>query len=186
MNTITSLALCLPLLLLACNSIEEGDPQEDQVSDDLSAVPEVTWKRYIDTINVGFTLGFDYPDTLQAMSIENARAAVEKGTGDDPQVEQMIWSIWMNDTMGFSIEEDVQGYLEGGEDGLQGPFNIDIDGSIGKRMVIGSGSAGSPIEIVYFTKHGTAFSIVNRRPDSQGFGRFVRSIHTQVVAISEQ
>lgn len=174
----------LALLFCACSSAEEGVPQMDQVTDEPSTVSEVVWRSYVDTINVGFTLGFDYPDTLEAMSLESARAAVEKGSGNEPKADQVIWAVWMSDSSAFTIDEDVQGYLrEGAEADIQGPFDVDVNGSLGRRILVGSSSTGSPIELVYFTKYGTAFSIVNRRPRSEGFDRFLKSLRTQLVEL---
>ncbi len=156
----------------------------DQVAAEPNTVSEVVWKSYFDTVNVGFTIGFDYPDTLKAMSIENAHAVVENGSGDDPKADKIIWSVWMSDSSGFNMHEDVQGYLrEGAVADIQGPFDVDVNGSLGRRIVVGSSSTGSPIELVYFTKYGTAFSIVNRRPRSEGFDRFLNSLRTQLIEL---
>lgn len=186
MSTVTSLALSLSLLLLACNTPKEGDPEGNQAVDDQVSVPDVTWKRYFDTVNVGFTIGFDYPDTMEAMSIENARATLERGAGDEPSVEQMIWSVWMNDSSAFSIEGDLQGYLIGDKvDILQGPSDFEVDKMVGKRLLIRSRGGKDPTkELIYYSKHGTVFTIVNRRPTSLGFGRFMSSLSTRSIAQS--
>lgn len=167
--------------LFSCSTSKTEEKQSNQFSNDSTTTQNIKWRTYIDTVDVGFVLTFQYPDNLVAESIENGRCVgepIKPEVVDGSVTNSMRWSIWMQDTSDFPIEHFIsseKSIFKGQVTELRDTININKSKAI--RVTLKSDNKNDPYrQMIYLKKYSTLFEIINNYGEDKDFETFYNSL----------
>ncbi|MES2591045.1 MAG: hypothetical protein V4608_04085 [Bacteroidota bacterium] len=179
--TLQILGLLFLLELFSCPTATTEEKQTAQFSNEATATKNFKWKTYIDTVNIGFVLTFQYPDNLVAESIENGRCVgepIKPEVVDGSVTNTMRWCVWMNDTTESqpidSLIHSEKYFFKGHVTELR--ETITVQGIKAIRVTLTSDNKNDPYrQIIYLKKHSTLFEIINNYSADKDFEIFYKS-----------
>jgi hypothetical protein len=169
------------LLLFACAAPDKKESSSEKSPVALDTTKATVWHTYIDTVNMGFILSFDYPETYIAEGIENGRCignAVKPETSEEATVSTGC-CIWLY-SLQSNNHEPVDTLIGYEIKSLKIPVkqkrdSITIAGVKGLRVVLYD-KEKALTQMVYFTKYETFFEITNHILSVSEFGLYTASL----------
>lgn len=131
------------------------------------------WTTYTENINTGLTLTFSHPDNTKVTSDENARCISRKIAKTN-----IDWCFWLADSSETSISESIAEEKKSfkGQTSIQSD-TILIDNIKCYRVTLKSNLKDDPFkQIVFLTKFGTTFEIINNSGLNTNFDKFCLTI----------
>lgn len=169
--------------LYSCATPTTEEKQSAKFSNEQTTAQNFKWKTYIDTVNVGFILTFQYPDNLVAESIENGRCVGEPikmdSAADSDVTNTMRWCVWMNDTTESqpidSLIHSEKYFFKGHVTELRETVTIHDTKAI--RVTLTSDNKNDPYrQMIYYKKYSTLFEIINNYGADKDFEIFYNSL----------
>ena len=168
---------------ISCTTATTEEKQTEQISNEKATTKNFKWKTYIDTVNVGFVLTFQYPDNLVAESIENGRCVGEPikidSIADSDVTNTMRWCVWMNDTTESQPIDSLihsEKYFFKGHVTEQRETIIVHDRKAIRVTLTSDNKNDHYKQMIYLKKYSTIFEIINNYSADKDFEAFYNSL----------
>jgi hypothetical protein len=174
-----TLLLLLWLLSFSCSSNNIEISQSTSLAALKNSDSLLQWKDFADTIETLFTISLKYPPSLKAERFQNGIGVGKQIKQlDDAPSNSMDCSIWMEEQM-YPIDTLVAYEIKASKLKIdQKRENISIANSKALKVTLFNKGDTSQIlkQIIYLTKYGTFFEIINDRLSAQNFSLLANSI----------